>query len=103
MEANASEVSQNASTTALDWELIRESVAGAPSVEHAIGRAVVIADRISRGAVDEATTATTALPEPGEDPFFAFSVADAVPDFGDNSRYREWVIRRVGRLSRLAR
>jgi hypothetical protein len=103
MVTNGAETCQSESTTArVDWELIRASVAGSPSVEHAIGRAAVIADRMIRGALENAT-ALIALPEPNEDPFFAFSVADAVPDFGDNSRYREWVIRRVGRLSRLAR
>jgi len=103
MATNASEASQNASTAIVDWEFIRASVAGSCSVEQAIGRAAVIADRMSRGTFEHATPAMTPLPRPNEDPFFAFSVADAVPDFGDNRRYRERVIRRVGRLPRLAR
>ena len=51
-----------------------------------------------RAAVREAVSACARHPA-----VFAFSVANAIPDFGDNSRYREWVIRRVGRLSRLER
>src|SRR5215469_13867438 len=44
--ANVSAAGQGASTeTLVDWELIRASIVGSCSVEHAIGRATVIADR----------------------------------------------------------
>ena len=43
------------------------------------------------------TAAHVAPPVPTEDPFVAFSVAEAVPDFGDQSRYRSRVTRKVAR------
>ena len=32
------------------------------------------------------------------DPFFAFSVADVTPDFGDDSRYRRRAVRKLARI-----
>jgi hypothetical protein len=33
-----------------------------------------------------------------EDPFFAFSLADVVPDFGDESRYRTRMAKKMTRI-----
>ena len=95
------------SANAVDWESVATSVADSPSLELAIGRVVVIADQLTRGIVETSQVAdartdshvSDALTPPtGEDPFFAFSVADVVPDFGD-SRYRTKLARRVARIA----
>jgi hypothetical protein len=79
-----------------EWEDLRTAIAGSHSIEHAIGRAVVIADRMSRGASgDPDPRETQSGTEPKDHPFFGFSVADAVPDFGDRSRYRTRAARRL--------
>lgn len=82
----------------IDWELIRRTVADSCSVEHAIGRAVVIADQMSRGVYDNTSEEVDWSDTLAEDPFFAFSVAEAVPDFGDQRRYRTRVTRTVARI-----
>ena len=73
----------------VDWDLFRGTVADTHSVEAALGRAATIADRITRGAPDD-THVIPIDPSAGltDQTFFAFSVADALPDFGDGSRYR---------------
>lgn len=92
----------------VDWALIEASVSDCRSLEQAIGRALVIADQMCRG-VFEYTHHRVAEPTPtirdestfatrDDDPFFAFSMADAVPDFGDESRYRTKVARKVARV-----
>lgn len=97
---------------AIDWDEVKVAIAGAPTLENALGRAVVIADQMSRGLiggelvqdapVSASTTNAPSLPEASvqsaEDPFFAFSMADVVPDFGDESRYRWRVARKMARL-----
>jgi hypothetical protein len=83
---------------AIDWDAVEASVANIGTLEAAIGRAIVLADQMSRGSFP-ADLATSVLPPLGaEDPFFAFSMADVVPDFGDESRYRNRVVRRVARI-----
>jgi hypothetical protein len=84
------------SLRSIDWETVQASVADSRSFEQAIGRAVVIADQMSRGVFED-TRFGDALPN-AEGPFFPFSVADVVPDFGDESRYRTRVARKVGRI-----
>ena len=92
---------------AVDLESVATSVADARSLEHAIGRIVVIADRLTRGVVEEPQVGVARTdshdgdiptPPPAEDPFFAFSMVDVVPDFGD-SRYRTRFARRVARIA----
>jgi hypothetical protein len=81
---------------AVDWGTLAASVASSRSLEHAIGRAVVIADQLSRGVVEGVQLGDRRTPPPiSDEPFFAFTVDDVVPDFGD-SRYRSRVARRVG-------
>jgi hypothetical protein len=81
---------------AVDWETLAASVANSRSLEHAIGRAVVVADQLARGVVEGVQLRDSRTPAPKtDDPFFAFTMADVVPDFGD-SRYRSRVARRVG-------
>jgi hypothetical protein len=72
--------------TAVDWETLTSSVADARSLEHAIGRAVVLANRLTRGLADDLPASGRTTPPAAEDPFFAFTMADVVPDFGDGSR-----------------
>jgi hypothetical protein len=89
---------------AIDWDAVEASVADAPTLEQAIGRAVVIADQMSRGlfAGEQVQYGPISRPDTSfqtvEDPFFAFSMADVVPDFGDASRYRLRVARKVARI-----
>ena len=72
-------------------------MADSSTLEQAIGRAVVVADQMSRGVLDDTQPGDSPSLKP-EDPFFAFSVADVIPDFGDQSRYRTRVARRVTRI-----
>jgi hypothetical protein len=89
--------------SAIDWEALEASVVDSNSVEHAIGRAVVIADQMCRGVFDDTHLDGSASSPNVEDPFFAFSVANVTPDFGDESRYRRRVARKVTRLFRTRR
>jgi len=82
----------------IDWETVTACVADSDSLEQAIGRAVVIADLMCRGAFID-TSPYAARPAAGdEEAFFAFSVTDVVPDFGDESRYRTKVAKRMARV-----
>jgi hypothetical protein len=107
---------------AINWSAVEASVADAPTLELAIGRAVVVADQMARGLFDgppdpdratadeegavasqRSLTVLSTRKDEGpsqvaEDPFFAFSIADVVPDFGDDSRYRLRVARKVARI-----
>jgi hypothetical protein len=76
------------------WETLVAAVGDSRTLEVAIGRAVVIADRLARGFVDEFESGEADTPRTADDSFFAFTNADVVPDFGD-SRYRARVSRRV--------
>ena len=83
----------------IDWDALEAAVAESSSPEQAIGRAIALADRICRGVSDGAELFVPVSPDDAIDqPFFAFSVADVVPDFGDGSRYRTRVARRVARI-----
>jgi hypothetical protein len=87
----------------IDWDVVKASVAHSCSFEQAIGRAVVIADQMSRGVFDNDPLGLFySLPDDGE-PFFAFSVGNAIPDFGDESRYRSRVARRMGGILKRTR
>jgi hypothetical protein len=94
---NASEglESYRSSLRTIDWETVESSVADSRSFEQAIGRAVVIADQMSRGVFGD--THLAEAPPTAENPFFSFSVADVVPDFGE-SRYRTRAARKLGRI-----
>ena len=81
----------------VDWRAVEAAVSDSTSLEQAIGRAVVIAALSRRVALDEPVQSVDE-PEPGSsEPFFAFSMADAVADFGD-SRCRTRMANRVGRM-----
>jgi hypothetical protein len=90
--------SSHSSQFAIDWVAVEASVGDARSIEQAIGRAVVVADQMSRGLFDNAQLGDTQSSSAGEVPFFAFSMADVVPDFGDESRYRTRMARKVARI-----
>jgi hypothetical protein len=94
--AIASRAAESDRTSCLvDWEAIRKAIAGSRSIEQAIGRAVVIADQMRRGIPDYPNTGERPLGTMQEDSqFFGFSVADAIPDFGDHT-YRTRVVRRL--------
>jgi hypothetical protein len=96
-------VTKNASASdvrhAIDWSALESSVADSRTLEQAIGRAVVIADRMCRGVFDGAGLADSAFSLNTENPFFAFSMADVVPDFGGEHRYRS----RMSRIFRASR
>jgi hypothetical protein len=80
----------------VDWAVIQAAVAGSHSIEQAIGRALVIADRMCREIPGETDLGETPVAtELKANAFFGFSVADAVPDFGDESRYRTRMARRL--------
>ena len=82
----------------LDWGGVEASVADSRTLEQAIGRAVVIADQMSRGLFAGIAQCDSPPSLKTEDPFFEFSMADVVPDFGDESRYRTKVVRKVARI-----
>jgi hypothetical protein len=83
---------------ALDWAALEASVADSPTLEQAIGRAIVIADQMGRGVFEDAPPTEMAISLAKDDPFFSFSMADVVPDFGDASRYRSRMVRKVARV-----
>ncbi len=93
-QASDAEPDGTSARRAVDWEAVAGAVGGSPCLEIAIGRAIVVAARLIRDpsssleALEESSSSTT------EDPFFAFSLADVVPDFGDD-RYRSRVARRI--------
>jgi len=82
----------------IDWDAMEASVADSRTLEQAIGRAVVIADQMSRGVFDDTHPGQSPSSLKAEEPFFAFSMANVVPDFGDASRYRTRVARTMSRL-----
>jgi hypothetical protein len=100
LEKNAagSPANEDRSLVAIDWEAVEAAVAEARTLEQAVGRAVVIADQMSRGLRDDYRLQVLPSWPKGEDPFFAFSMADVVPDFGDGSRYRSKVRKKVAKI-----
>jgi hypothetical protein len=79
----------------IDWAAVEASTSDCQTLEQAIGRAVVVADQMSRGVFDGTQCADFWPSYDANDPFFAFSVADIAPDFGDESRYRKRMVRKV--------
>jgi hypothetical protein len=79
----------------IDWAAVEASTSDCGTLEQAIGRAVVVADQMSRGVFEAIPCADLWASYDANDPFFAFSVADVAPDFGDDSRYRKRVARKV--------
>ncbi len=79
----------------IDWATVEASTSDCQTLEEAIGRAVVVAHQMSRGVFDDIQGAGSWPSYDANDPFFAFSVADVAPDFGDESRYRKRVARKV--------
>lgn len=79
----------------IDWAAVEASTSDCQTLEQAIGRAVVVADQMSRGVFDGMERADLWPSYDANDPFFAFSVTDVAPDFGDESRYRKRVARKV--------
>lgn len=97
VDRNASgALENNQSPFTIDWETIEASVADSCSFQQAVGRAVVIADQMSRGMSGDIEFGDA--PPDAEATFFPFSVADVVPDFGDESRYRTRVARKMGKI-----
>jgi len=88
----------------VDWEFIRTGIVGSQSIERALGRAVVIAHRMSQGTLSatEIIDTPSKIESEYQHPFFCFNVSNAVPDFGDQSRYRTRVARRMGEVFRSA-
>ena len=84
---------------ALDWHALTTSVADSTSLERAIGRAVARADRLIRGTSSENGVVQVGPSSTAQAPFFAFTQADAVPDFGDD-RYRSRLARRIARIGK---
>jgi hypothetical protein len=84
-------------TPTLEWDLAVEAIVDCGSMEQAIGRALVVADQMNRGVV-VSNEGVSPSPAQDEDPFFSFSVADSLPDFGDHSRYRSKLAKKVGRM-----
>jgi hypothetical protein len=84
----------------IDWAEIEGAMASSRSVEQAIGRAVVVANRMCRAGSHGSDMDDGAPSSTTDGPFFSFDVFDAVPDFGDESRYRTRVAKRLGRMFR---
>jgi hypothetical protein len=83
---------------AIDWAAVEASTSDCRTLEQAVGRAVVVADQMSRGVFVGVQCAQLWPAYDANDPFFAFSVSDVAPDFGDESRYRQRVVRRFAGL-----
>jgi hypothetical protein len=69
----------------VDWAAVQACTSDCQTLEQAIGRGVF--DGI--GGTDPWPSSDS------HDPFFGFSVADVAADFGDESRYRERVVKKV--------
>jgi hypothetical protein len=86
------------SSNSVDWETLTASVSSSRSLEHAIGRAVVIADQMCRGVFDDTQPCVGPPSMETENPFFWFNVTEVVADFGDESRYRTKVAKKMARI-----
>lgn len=92
----------------IEWDLAEEAIVDCNSIEQAIGRTLVFADQLNKRVVvhdcRSVQSSTIGNEKPAsvrdEDPFFSFSVIDSAPDFGDQSRYRSKLAKRVGRMLR---
>lgn len=76
---------------AIDWDVVRESLAGSESVEEAIGRAVVIADLMSRGKYKGPGSSS----QRNSSAFFSFDNTNAIANFGEKTRFRTWIAERA--------
>jgi hypothetical protein len=85
----------------IDWEIVESAMAGCTSLEHAIGRAIVTMNRIRSSASVPRTSNDAHLPPPANDPFFSFTVSDTAPDFGDGSRFRAKIAKRMAAVLRI--
>jgi hypothetical protein len=85
---------------AVEWGVAAEAIADSTSVEQAIGRTLVIANQMNREMPVDESGSLRSSDAQDEAPFFAFSVADSLPDFGDQSRYRTKFAKKVGRVLR---
>jgi hypothetical protein len=83
-----------------EWRAIHCAVADTSSLEQALGRAVVFAGRMHQKPIADTSGDMSQRVFSDDEPFFAFSVANALPDFGDQSRYRTRVTKRVVGLFR---
>jgi hypothetical protein len=100
-------VEQNCAPS-IEWDLAEEAIVHCTSIEQAIGRTLVVADQINKRVATHdgrnTSSSTVRSENPAsvrdEDPFFSFSVVDSLPDFGDQSRYRSKLAKRVGRMLR---
>jgi hypothetical protein len=79
----------------IDWATVEACTTDCQTLEQAIGRAVVVADQMSRGVFAGLQYADRWPPYDANDTFFAFSLADVAADFGDESRYRKRVAKKV--------
>ena len=60
---------------------------------------VVIVDQMSRALFVQSEQLSDPWPPPSADePFFAFSMVDVVPDFGDERRYRKRVANTMAKI-----
>ena len=77
----------------VDWETLEASVADSNSLEQAIGRAITLVNQDPGGLL---TCPSRVMPGAEDsDSFFSFSLGDVAADFGDGTRYRTRVARRV--------
>jgi hypothetical protein len=85
----------------VDRETLQSAVAGCTSLEHAIGRAIVVLTRLRPLDSVAPSSNDAQLPPPANDPFFSFSVSDTAADFGDGTRFRARVARRMAAVLRM--
>jgi hypothetical protein len=87
-----------AGRTAIDWQKVEAAVADSTTLEQAVGRAVVIADQMSRGVFGGERVGAPTPALASDEAFFAYSQDDVDPDFGDESRYRRRISKRMGSI-----
>ncbi len=80
---------------AIDWDVIRDSIAGSQSVEEAIGRAIVVADLMSRGAYKGEFGEVGAGASQNSNRFFAFDNSNVNAQFGEKTRFKTWIAERA--------
>jgi spore germination protein YaaH len=79
----------------IDWDVIQSAIEGSESIEEAVGRAVVVADLMSRGAYKGQFGEAGANTHLSSNRFFAFDNSNATADFGERSRFRTWIAERA--------
>ena len=73
----------------IDWAAVEASTTDCQTLEQAIGRAVVSPIRCLGECLTGIQCADLWPSYDANDPFFAFSVADVAPDFGDEVATKE--------------